>query len=188
MNSTRNDGRSATLEAPARGKVVDDHAPICQQEGVGRGRKASATSNAATALIEEFSICEEVGFIVRRVHQRIGSIFQDRMKPFDLTPPQFSALCRMSEYAELSQNQLGRLVNLDPATNQGVVRRLLKRGLIERRDDPNDRRRALLSLTDSGRDLLAQCMPVARRVSPTVLKPLTTEEQATLLELLRRLT
>ena len=136
---------------------------------------------------EPFDVSLEVGFLLRRVQQRVTSLFQQRMKDFDLTPTQFSSLCKMAEIDEVSQNQLGRLVNLDPATNQGVVRRLMKRGLIARRDDPNDRRRSLLRITEQGRALLSDCLPIASRVSPAILKPLSETEREQLLDMLKRL-
>ena len=135
----------------------------------------------------QFDVSQEVGFLLRRVQQRVTSLFQQRMKDFDLTPTQFASLCKMAEIDEVSQNQLGRLVNLDPATNQGVVRRLMKRDLIARRDDPNDRRRSLLRITEQGRALLADCLPIASRVSPAILKPLSEDEREQLLDMLKRL-
>ena len=150
-------------------------------------RPKGGTRKDDADLLGEFSLDDEVGFLVRRVHQRVTALFQERMRDHDLTPTQFSSLCKMAETGEVSQNQLGRLVNLDPATNQGVVRRLQKRGLIQRRDDPNDRRRSLLTLTDQGREVLVACMPAASRITPSVLKPLNSEERALLMDMLRRL-
>ena len=58
------------------------------------------------------------------------------------------------KYTELSQNLLGRLVGMDKATMQGVVRRLKERGLVDSRPDPGDARRTLLSLTTEGQRLV----------------------------------
>jgi len=182
MNAWNQDGRS--VFAAADGLHTPSEKTLADKDV---GGNHGSGCGACTSDAEIFDVDSEIGFMIRRVHQRISSIFQERMKTYDLTPPQFSSLCKMAEQGEVSQNQLGRLVNLDPATNQGVVRRLMKRGLIDRRDDPNDRRRSLLSLTDSGRELLAACMPAAKRVSPAVMKPLNEEEQKQLLAMLKRL-
>ncbi|MEM6903702.1 MAG: MarR family transcriptional regulator [Pseudomonadota bacterium] len=158
-----------------------------QIDGSRHGTAPKTAGRTDADLLGEFSLDDEVGFLVRRVHQRVTALFQERMRDHDLTPTQFSSLCKMAETGEVSQNQLGRLVNLDPATNQGVVRRLQKRGLIQRRDDPNDRRRSLLTLTERGREVLATCLPAAARITPSVLKPLNSEERALLMDMLRRL-
>ena len=62
-------------------------------------------------------------------------------------------MVKLHEYHELSQNLLGRLVGMDKATMQGVVRRLKDRGLVDSRPDPGDARRTLLSLTIDGQPL-----------------------------------
>src|SRR3546814_4425941 len=49
-------------------------------------------------------------------------------------------MARLHEMGKLSQNRLGRLAAMDPATIQGVIRRLHERGFIERLADPTDRR------------------------------------------------
>jgi DNA-binding MarR family transcriptional regulator len=91
------------------------------------------------------------------------------------------------KHGEVSQNHLGRLTAMDPSTISLVVRKLLKSGLIERRESRNDQRLAMLRLTDAGVrysiDRLAESMEVARRV----LAPLSPAEQRTLLDLLHRI-
>ena len=62
-----------------------------------------------------------------------------------LTPTQFAALSKTVALGKVTQNHLGRLVAMDPATIQGVVRRLTARGLLVRTRDPMDRRTAVLA-------------------------------------------
>ena len=52
--------------------------------------------------------------------------------PVELTPTQFAALVKVHDIGQVSQNQLGRLTAMDPATIQGVIQRLEARKLIER--------------------------------------------------------
>ena len=177
MNGWRTDDQSLTMAADHA--VTDGHHDEVTNQ--------ASADNPLMLDAGQFDVSQEVGFLLRRVQQRVTSLFQQRMKEFDLTPTQFASLCKMAELDEISQNHLGRLVNLDPATNQGVVRRLMKRGLIARRDDPNDRRRSLLRITDEGKSLLSQCLPIASRVSPAILKPLSVEEREQLVDMLKRL-
>ena len=130
----------------------------------------------------------QIGHLLRRAHQRATSIFQAEIGDGNVTPTQFAALVRLMEEGETSQNHLGRLTAMDPATIQGVIRRLVERRLIESRPDPDDRRRMLLRLSSDGRDLVARLLPNGPRVSAETLAPLNAEEQRTLLALLRRLT
>jgi DNA-binding MarR family transcriptional regulator len=77
---------------------------------------------------------------------------------------------------------------MDPATSQGVVKRLTDHGLVSRKDDPHDRRRALLSLTEVGRTLIDTQIPLGRVASAETLAPLSAEERSLFLSLLSKLT
>jgi DNA-binding MarR family transcriptional regulator len=129
---------------------------------------------------------DQIGHLLRRAHQRASSIFQEVMTE-GLTPPQFAALVKIRDFGTVSQNRLGRAVAMDPATSQGVTQRLLAKNLIERRDDPKDRRRALLSLTAEGEAMVERLVPLGKQVSAQTLEPLSPEEQKQFLALLARI-
>lgn len=131
---------------------------------------------------------QQVGFILRRVHQRATDIFNTVMAGFDITPRQFSALAKLYDLGPTSQNQLGRMVAMDPATMNGVAGRLLKRGLLRQSPEPNDARLVLLELTGEGRQLVETMKAHGREVSRRTLAPLTAEEAETFLRLLGKMT
>lgn len=130
---------------------------------------------------------EQVGHLLRRAHQRHTAIFQDRIGAKQLTPLQFAALIKLRDVIEVSQNQLGRLTAMDAATMQGVIQRLLTRGLIERRQDPTDRRRLQLSLSEAGRLLVEECADIGTEISEATLAPLSAGDRRQFLDLLNRL-
>jgi DNA-binding MarR family transcriptional regulator len=131
---------------------------------------------------------KQVGHLLRRAHQRASAIFLAELgEAHQVTPTQFAALVKLSDLGEQSQNELGRITAMDPATIQGVIRRLVARRLIERSGDPGDRRRAKLRLTAAGRALVERTIPLGKRVSARTLGPLTAREQAVFLRLLERL-
>ncbi len=147
-----------------------------------RDRGADATHGDGVA---GYALDEQVGFVLRRVHQRHSSIFQEHMA--DLTPMQWAALVKLREADALSQNHLGRLTAMDAATMQGVVRRLMARDLLSRRADPVDRRRLLLCLTAKGIAVVDSMLPGAFAITRETLSPLAPKERDVLLRLLRRL-
>ncbi len=130
---------------------------------------------------------EQAGHLLRRAHQRASAIFLSELSDVGLTPAQFFAMARLHEMGEVSQNHLGRLVAMDPATIQGVVRRLIDRGLLKRKPDPSDKRRIIPRLTPAGRKVVTRLMDNARRVDDTILAPLAPEERDQFLALLKRL-
>lgn len=128
---------------------------------------------------------DQIGFVLRRVTQRHLAIFSGLIP--EVTTTQLAALAKLAELGPLSQNHLGRETAMDAATIKGVVDRLRRIGLIETTDDPGDRRRLTVALTDAGRALIAVALPKAHEISARTLGPLTPEDQATLLALLARL-
>jgi MarR family transcriptional regulator, lower aerobic nicotinate degradation pathway regulator len=136
---------------------------------------------------EDYRLEDQVGHVLRRAHQRHTAIFQDGMDELQLTPTQFAALAKISDVGDVSQNQLGRLTAMDPATIQGVIQRLEARKLLERHPDPKDRRCTLLSLTEEGRALLTDALVRARRITEATLAPLQPAERQAFLALLRKL-
>ncbi len=134
-----------------------------------------------------FLLEDHVGFLLRKAHQRHAAIFLVCSAQVGLTPTQFAALCKTVELGRVTQNLLGRLIAMDPATIQGVVRRLTARGLIVRSDDPLDRRTAVLAATEAGLALIGEAVASAQRSHSTALAPLSAEEQRVFLALLHRL-
>jgi DNA-binding MarR family transcriptional regulator len=155
----------------------------------GSRMQPAAKLAAATPAAEiEYVLETQIGHLLRRAHQRHVAQFEKEVGDLDLTTTQFAALAKISERGEVSQNLLGRMTAMDPATIQGVIQRLMARGLIDRRPDPNDRRATLLRLSASGRALTREAIRRVHHVSDAVLEPMSTDERAALTGLLRKLT
>ncbi len=150
-------------------------------------KKQQEQKSASSPASRQYRIEEQVGYLLRRAHQRASAIFQVSIGDPNITPTQYSSLVKLNEYTELSQNLLGRLVGMDKATMQGVVRRLKERGLVDSRPDPGDARRTLLSLTTEGQRLVNKLLINGPAVSRETMKPLSAQEQRQLLELLSRI-
>ena len=136
----------------------------------------------------DYVLEEQIGHVLRRVHQRASAIFMASFAEHGLTPTQFAALAKIRDEGEVSQNYLGRLTAMDPATMKGVIGRLHKRRVISRQADPADGRRTLWRLTASGERLLARTVAVGEATTNKTLAPLAPKERKTVLDLLSRLT
>jgi DNA-binding MarR family transcriptional regulator len=127
------------------------------------------------------------GHLLRRAHQRYQSVFQECQAGLGLTGPQFATLVRLSELGRATQNHLGRLAAMDSATVQGVVRRLIDRGLICTAADPMDRRMRVLTITPEGEEVLHAAQAASQRANDTLMSALAPAERTSLLALLQRL-
>jgi MarR family transcriptional regulator, lower aerobic nicotinate degradation pathway regulator len=130
---------------------------------------------------------DQIGHLLRRAHQRATQIFLETFEEAGLTPTQWAALAMLAEEGAASQNALGRMTAMDPATIQGVIRRLEERGLITREPDPDDKRRTKLRLSQEGATLVGRLLATGTRVTDRTLEPLGPEDRRKFLEMLAKL-
>jgi len=134
---------------------------------------------------DTYHLQDQVGFILRKAHQRHVAIFASQIA--DLTPPQFAALAKLHDIGETSQNQLGALIAMDAATIKGVIDRLKARGFVEITRHEVDKRRLLASLTEEGRQAVERLIPLAQKITGETLAPLSPREANTFLKLLAKI-
>lgn len=96
----------------------------------------------------------------------------------------FAVLACLSEYGDLSQADLGRILGVDRNNINGICARLQHQGNLQRRNDPHDRRRNIVTITTDGATHFAALKTTARAVQAELLTGLTTEESAALSALL----
>src|SRR5258708_12837903 len=94
-------------------------------------RRQQEQKSASSPTPRPYRIEEQIGYLLRRAHQKATAIFQVSIGDPNITPTQYSSMAKLHEYTELSQNHLGRLVGMDKATMQGVVRRFKGRRLVD---------------------------------------------------------
>jgi MarR family transcriptional regulator, lower aerobic nicotinate degradation pathway regulator len=147
----------------------------------------AAAQAAKNDDVTSYVLEHQAGHLLRRAHQRHTTIFQDGMGDVQLTPTQYAALVKIRDTGQISQNQLGRLTAMDPATIQGVVQRLAARGLVDRTPDLHDRRLMQLRLTAKGRALVQTAVARGIAITEATLAPLSEAERPLFLSLLRKL-
>ena len=97
-------------------------------------------------------------------------------------------MVKLAELGVCPQNELGRRTKMDAATIKGVVDRLVEKGLVSVNGDPEDRRRKLVALSDSGAAAIPELHSFGAKVSELTLEPLSEEERPALLRLVGLLT
>ncbi len=128
------------------------------------------------------------GHLLRRAVQRHQALFQERANGLGLTAPQFAALTKLAELRSATQNRLGRLVAMDSATIQGVMKRLVMRGLVRTDRDPMDRRTLVLVMTPAGDVAVTDARAAGAAANGALMAGLDETERAQLIGLLRRVT
>lgn len=98
----------------------------------------------------------------------------------------FAVLAALDERGALSQAEIGRTLGLDRANVNRIVTRLEREGLLERRQDPHDGRRLVLTSTPAGSAHLGELERSAARVQDELLVALDADERDQLRLLLDR--
>jgi DNA-binding MarR family transcriptional regulator len=100
---------------------------------------------------------------------------------------QLGVLRQLSNEPGLSGAELARRLLITPQGVQLALTALERRGLVERKQDPQHARILQAYLTDEGRNVVATVMSDALAAHERVFGVLTAEEQETLRELLARI-
>ena len=99
---------------------------------------------------------------LQRAARAIGRLFDDALRPVGLTQGQYSLLVSLNRPQPPKIGDVAHLLAMDRTTLTANLKPLERRGLLTIRQDPEDRRSRRMALTDAGRDLLVQAVPIWR--------------------------
>lgn len=150
---------------------------------------AAADSGQATdrQAAQGIALTDALGFLFRRLSSVADAAFLARSDVPDLTPMQMGALLTVERVSHLSVRALAREMLADRSTIQELVKRMVDRGLLDRRVSEQDRRLHELWVTDAGAAVVARNRGIVQDLQDDLLAPLTDAEGATLVALLRKL-
>jgi DNA-binding MarR family transcriptional regulator len=117
---------------------------------------------------------------------RVGRRAAEASAPGGLRPRHLHALGVVNERGQLSQQELGDVLALDPSNVVGLLNELEQRELITRRRDASDRRRHIVELSTKGEEALVEAYRRLETVEEELLVALNVEERAMLHDLLVR--
>lgn len=135
--------------------------------------------------VEPIAVIARVGRLQAELVPRLEEVFVR----FGLRSADFGVLATLVRLARegVSQRRLGAELGLSPGTISIRIDRLVRRGLVERQPDPDDGRRAVIRITDRGRDLFEACAPEHLANAGELLAGLTDGEREQLGDLLGKL-
>jgi DNA-binding MarR family transcriptional regulator len=144
------------------------------------------TETAKVARLPE-ELVNSTAFLLKR----LGFVSKDRsLAAYDamgLHPYHHAVLAVLDEGAPDTQASIADTLGYDRGQLVGLLDELEEKGLLERRRDPDDRRRHIVSLTPAGKRTLAKLRATAGRLEDELLAPLSAAEREQLHALLRKL-
>lgn len=149
-------------------------------------KPAHSTQQALRTARRRSPLLVRPGFLIRRLHQIHGALFLEETRQFGITPVQYSLLTALAARGEIDQNGVALEIGLERTSVAEVIPRLVKRGLLERRQSHEDRRVKLVKLTRPGAILVRRmATAVARAHRRTIEQIDPAERDAFLLHLVR---
>ena len=109
-----------------------------------------------TLLVRDTCLCLHVQRAARALARR----FDEALRPLGLTNGQFSLMMSLNRPEPVPKGPVATLLAIDQTTLTAALKPLERRGWVNILQSPRDRRARLLSLTPSGKAVLAAAVPI----------------------------
>jgi DNA-binding MarR family transcriptional regulator len=136
-----------------------------------------------TLLVRDACLCLHTQRAARALARR----FDQALRPVGLTNGQFSLLMSLNRPEPPSMAPVASLLAMDRTTLTAALKPLQRRGLVEVTADPADKRGRLLRVTQAGRALLKEAVPIWEATHLAVEELLPERDSASLRSALRAL-
>jgi DNA-binding MarR family transcriptional regulator len=130
---------------------------------------------------------EAVGFLLSSLGYAVSRQFHAVLKPLGLEPRHFAVLRTVRVLEGATQQAVASFLQIPPSRMVAILDNLEERGLVERRQRPDDRRSRAMFLTSAGEDLLARAKAVAGEFEQKVCGDMTAEDRAALVRRLQEI-
>lgn len=130
---------------------------------------------------------DTIGSMLADVSRLIRRSFDERARGIGVTRPQWMVLTTLNRHEGKNQGNLAELLVMEPITLCRMVDRLQEADLVERRQDPTDRRAWQLFLTPKARELLEDLRPLGKEVMRLALEGIPEDERENLRQSLDRI-
>ena len=131
------------------------------------------------------SLDDVVVHLLHRASQHADELFGKEVGDGDLTARQFAVLLSVAESDDPSQTAIVETTGIDRSTIAEMIRRMARKGLLQRRRSRQDARAYIVRLTDAGQQALSSARDNARRADAAVLGRLTGEQRKAFLQTLK---
>jgi DNA-binding MarR family transcriptional regulator len=130
---------------------------------------------------------EAVGFLLSSLGYAVSRQFHAVLKPLGLEPRHFAVLRAVRVLEGATQQAVASFLQIPPSRMVAILDTLEERGLVERRQRPDDRRSRAMFLTAAGEDLLERAQGVAREFERTVCGDMAADDRAALVRTLQEI-
>ncbi|WP_262695414.1 MarR family winged helix-turn-helix transcriptional regulator [Kordiimonas aquimaris] len=127
-----------------------------------------------TLLLKDF-LPYRLSLLSNKISRTIADGYEER---FSLTLPEWRVMAALGEEPNISANQVVEKTAMDKVAVSRAVKKLLEDGRIERQFSQDDRRRSVLTLSESGAAIYQDIIPIALTHEQRLLANFSDEEKA----------
>ena len=127
------------------------------------------------------------GYLLARIGAESRRLWTRMLAQHTLTPHQFGVIMALASFGNASQSKLSGTLGIDPRNAMAIFDALEHRSLIERREDPSDRRRHSVRLTQAGLRKTVELRQMGEQTEQEMLKGLSASEKHSLHKVLVKL-
>ena len=128
-----------------------------------------------------------IGYLVHRTDVKMTNYFTKRLKPYGVTPEQWSIISILCSQRGTTQKELAAAIDKDQTTVVRMIQSMEKKGLVRKTYNDQDRRSHYLFLTEKGDEIKKAVLPIVKDAHQAVTSNLSKEEIEQLKSLLNKL-
>jgi DNA-binding MarR family transcriptional regulator len=123
-------------------------------------------------------------FLLKRLGMKAKEESQAAYADAGVHPYHYAILATLAEGERETQGAIADALDYDRGQLVGLLDEMEEAGLVERRRDPEDRRRQVVVMTPAGKKMLVKVRAVAHQLDEDFLAPLTAEQRRQLQRIL----
>jgi MarR family transcriptional regulator, transcriptional regulator for hemolysin len=125
-----------------------------------------------------------LSFLIHDVSRMRRTAYDHLMRPLGVTRAQWWVLAHLSRHDGMMQTELADQLDVGKASLGALVERMVAAGLVERREDPADRRAKRVHMAPAGHQLLTRMTATEETFNRRILGGLSSTDKAAMIVML----
>lgn len=136
---------------------------------------------------KKFDRQKSFGWLLNVVANKASKDFDTELKKRGLSLALWPTLMCLWEEEGVTQRDIALKSKVESSTTTRTLDKLVALDLVERRDDPNSRRSFRIYLTEAGKALKTDLLPIPVAINADLLSSLEAQEQQEMIRLLQKM-
>jgi DNA-binding MarR family transcriptional regulator len=155
-----------------------------QLRSKGMSAETEMKSGSAADIARHWQLEGGIGFLLRLLEARYVVLYQNVTRQSEITPRQFGVLIALYQHGPLTPSVLAERISCDRNTLSEMLKRMVARKLISKRNNAEDRRSIQVQIAAKGEAALLAVIPATAELQDVMLAPLRKEDRAHFLKCL----